>query len=420
MRLALLFILVTRADAQSNTPPTFSCGPNQVVNEDAGTRSVAGWATGIQNHSIDRMPTVFASDFSSLPAGTRLIDLNGAGTRSDPRVEDGILKLTDAGDFVGFGGWAIGPFPVALYESLSVRWESRVGGGDSGGADGYSLNIGTNLSDTFIGEEGTGAGLSVTVDTFDNGSSTDVGVEIKWRGTRAAYIPLPKDNDGSGNYIRKNAFVDASLTVTTAGVATVVYDGNTVTEALPAYNGIPTDQVLIGARTGGANDNHWIDDLNFTGVPFDKSWVEAAQTVSFIVNNDNASLFSAQPAISADGTLTYTPAPNASGVANVTVVAMDDGGTANGGNDTSAPCRFTITVTAVNNEPVLVSPTFAAGQFSVSVSTVAGKTYVLEANSDLSAAGWVPAAQIEGDGSVKTLTHINPSGSYQFYRLRVE
>jgi hypothetical protein len=40
--------------------------------------------------------------------------------------------------------------------------------------------------------------------------------------------------------------------------------------------------------------------------------------------------------------LTFRPAIGANGVANVTVVAVDDGGTANGGIDTSQPQTFTI------------------------------------------------------------------------------
>src|SRR5262249_30976463 len=51
------------------------------------------------------------------------------------------------------------------------------------------------------------------------------------------------------------------------------------------------------------------------------------------------------------GTLTYTLAPNRFGVATVTVLLKDDGGTANGGQDTSAPQTFTITVTSVNDPP---------------------------------------------------------------------
>jgi large repetitive protein len=78
---------------------------------------------------------------------------------------------------------------------------------------------------------------------------------------------------------------------------------------------------------------------------------ETSQSVSFIVSSDNPALFSAQPAMASDGTLSYTPAADANGAANVTVTAQDDGGTAGGGVDTSAPRTFTLTVSPVNDPP---------------------------------------------------------------------
>ncbi len=78
---------------------------------------------------------------------------------------------------------------------------------------------------------------------------------------------------------------------------------------------------------------------------------ESSQTVDFIVTNDNNSLFSTQPGVSATGTLTYTPAANANGSATVTVQIHDDGGTANGGVDTSAAQTFTISVTRGERRP---------------------------------------------------------------------
>ncbi|MHB1033577.1 MAG: tandem-95 repeat protein [Pirellulales bacterium] len=81
---------------------------------------------------------------------------------------------------------------------------------------------------------------------------------------------------------------------------------------------------------------------------------EVGQTLNFQVSTDNSALFSVQPAVDATGSLTYTPAPDANGLANVTVMLKDDGGTANGGVDTSASQEFTITVTAVNDAPTFV------------------------------------------------------------------
>ena len=52
----------------------------------------------------------------------------------------------------------------------------------------------------------------------------------------------------------------------------------------------------------------------------------------------------------ATGTLKYTPVANQHGTATITVTVKDDGGTANGGDDTKTR-TFTITVNSVNDEP---------------------------------------------------------------------
>jgi hypothetical protein len=80
---------------------------------------------------------------------------------------------------------------------------------------------------------------------------------------------------------------------------------------------------------------------------------ETGQTVTFLVNNDNPQLFTAQPAIQPNGTLTFTTGPELSGSAIVTVQARDNGGTANGGVDTSAPQTFTITALSANDPPTI-------------------------------------------------------------------
>src|SRR5205823_6544276 len=72
---------------------------------------------------------------------------------------------------------------------------------------------------------------------------------------------------------------------------------------------------------------------------------------AFQVINDNNGLFAAQPTISSDGTLRYTPAANAYGAASVSVTLKDNGGTANVGVDTSTKQSFAITVNAVNDAP---------------------------------------------------------------------
>ena len=104
---------------------------------------------------------------------------------------------------------------------------------------------------------------------------------------------------------------------------------------------------------------------------------EAGQTLTFnVTNNTNPALFSVRPAVAATGTLTYTPAANAVGTATITLTLQDNGGTANGGVDTSAPQTFTITVTGVND-----APSFTAGANQTVTRTAGAQTV----------AGWATA-----------------------------
>ena len=80
---------------------------------------------------------------------------------------------------------------------------------------------------------------------------------------------------------------------------------------------------------------------------------ESSQTVSFeILTNDNAALFAVQPLLSNDGTLTYTPAANATGSATLTVILRDNGGS----NNESAIMTFQIHVLPENDGPINTVP----------------------------------------------------------------
>jgi ELWxxDGT repeat protein len=70
----------------------------------------------------------------------------------------------------------------------------------------------------------------------------------------------------------------------------------------------------------------------------------ATQKLAFQLNADHPEYFAAQPEVDASGKLTFTPALNAQGTAIVTIVLSDDGGTAGGGSDRSAPQVFSIQI----------------------------------------------------------------------------
>jgi hypothetical protein len=126
---------------------------------------------------------------------------------------------------------------------------------------------------------------------------------------------------------------------------------------------------------------------------------ESAQAVDFIVANSNAALFSAQPAVSPAGTLTYTVAPNANGTATVTVKIHDNGG----GADTSAPVTFTITVNAVND-----APTFTAGP-AVSV---------LQGSGAQTFAGWATAISAGPNEVSQTVTFLVTNGNNALFSVQ--
>ena len=136
---------------------------------------------------------------------------------------------------------------------------------------------------------------------------------------------------------------------------------------------------------------------------------EAGQQLTFeVTNNTNKALFSVQPSLAPNGTLTYRPAADAFGSADVTVRLKDDGGRANGGVDTSAEQTFTITVTPVNDAPSVVlaeggSCASVGGTMNLTVADVEGNL-TLSATSSNSTL--VPNTNISFSGSdqMRTMT----------------
>jgi len=202
----------------------------------------------------------------------------------------------------------------------------------------------------------------------------DTATILEDSGPRAIAV-LPND-------VALNVDVGETLTVTTAGPAGngAVITGTTVVTYTSSANFFGTDVFTYTITDGGFNATATItvtvlsvnDPPSFVkgpdvSVPEDSgaqtylNWAtalsqgaanESGQTLAFVVTNTNNSLFSVQPALnSANGALTFTPAPNAFGSATVFSTLTDNGGTANGGQDASAPQSFVITLTPTNDPP---------------------------------------------------------------------
>jgi CSLREA domain-containing protein len=139
-----------------------------------------------------------------------------------------------------------------------------------------------------------------------------------------------------------NLFGSTDITVTvnrSGGVSSSKTFSVTVNSVNDAPSFTKGADRTVNENDGAQTVNGWATNIS-PGAPN-----ESAQALTFqITNNSNASLFSAGPAISPSGVLTYTPAPGVSGSATITLSLKDDGGTANGGTDVSAAQTFTITV----------------------------------------------------------------------------
>jgi len=71
---------------------------------------------------------------------------------------------------------------------------------------------------------------------------------------------------------------------------------------------------------------------------------ENNQVINFVVSNDNSNLFSNEPKITSDGTLTYSIKPNIYGIANVSVFLQDNDPLIHGGCYKTNTITFTIKV----------------------------------------------------------------------------
>ena len=171
------------------------------------------------------------------------------------------------------------------------------------------------------------------------------------------------DSSGTLTYTpAANRFGTANITVTlkdNGGTANGGQDtsaSQTFTITVASVNDPPSftkgaDQT-VSEDPGFVSVPNWATNIS-AGAPFESTFVQFVVT-----NNTNTALFANQPSVSSSGTLNYTPALNASGSADITIVLKDFDGTANGGSDTSAPQTFTITVTSVNDAPIINGPSF--------------------------------------------------------------
>lgn len=334
-----------------NDAPSFTKGADQTVNEDSGAQTVSGWATLVspgggadeagQTLTFAITNNTNAALFSAVPAvaadgtltytpagnanGSATITLklqdNGGGT-NESATQSFVINVTSINDAPSF---TKGPDKTTLEDSGAqtfAGWATAISSGpanESGQTLTFAITNNTNSglfsAGPSIGPTGT---LTYTPATNANGSAT---ITLKIT-----------DNGGT-----TGGGVDESATQTFDINVTAVNDVPSFTKG--------SDQ-NVNEDAGPQTAAGWATSIS--AGPAD----ESTQTLTFAITaNTNAGLFSAGPAVAANGDLTYTPAANANGTATITLRISDNGGTANSGFDTSATQTFVIMVGAVNDPP---------------------------------------------------------------------
>lgn len=338
-----------------NDAPSFSAGPDQTVNEDAGPQTVNPWASNIddgdaevvQGLSFEIVSNTNAALFSAAPAVsaagvltfTPTADVSGSATIT--------LQLRDDGGTAN-GGVDVSPtqsFTItvnAVNDAPSfVTGPNQAVDEDAGPqvVDPWATAISAGPADE------AGQTLTFTITGNTNPALFSAAPAVSPSGV-LSYTPAPSAN-GS-----------ATITLTlsddggTANGGVDTSEPQSFTISVNAVNNAPSFTVgpdqIVDEDAGPQLVDPWATNID-DGDP------EVAQGLSFeIVGNTNAALFSAGPTVSAAGALSYTTAPDAFGSASITLQLRDDGGTANGGVDVSPTQSFNITVNPVDDPPVAV------------------------------------------------------------------
>ncbi len=341
---------VTLTVNPANETPNFIKGADQIIDADAGVQVVAGWAAAISQGAgetdqlFDFIVTSSESSIFSVQPGLStdgtLTYAFAAGANGSAIVS---VSIHDNGGTAngGIDTSAVQSFIITVNEAPVAR------------ADNYSVNEDTTLT--------VPVPIGVLANDSDAQSSPLTAAFVS--GTTVTF-----NSNGSFTYVPPANFYGTAAFTYKANDGSLDSNVVTVTLTVVAVNDVPS-------FTKGINQNVDANSLGQAvtgwGTAISQGTGDTGQVVDFIVTNTNSPMFSVQPAVSASGTLTYTPAPNATGVATVSVRIHDNAGTANGGVDTSAVQTFTITI------PDTIGPTGGSVDASGLVGTGARYSKVL-------------------------------------------
>jgi photosystem II stability/assembly factor-like uncharacterized protein len=206
----------------------------------------------------------------------------------------------------------------------------------------------------------TGGNLYQTTSTGSQGAAiTSVNTVVTGP---LVYVPAIDANDSPYDAF---AFYETEVNGTQSSTPAEVTISVTPVNQPPTFVAGPNQSLTLGA--GAQAISGWATQV----APGPAN--ESNQKVHFnVLSDSDPGLFRVPPQLDPAGTLTYTPAAGETGTAILTLDLQDDGGTANGGHDTSAPQNVTITVSPVPPAPLANADTYVLSTSASSSAASAG------------------------------------------------
>ncbi|OKH40726.1 hypothetical protein NIES2101_34895 [Calothrix sp. HK-06] len=349
-----------------NDAPTFTKGSNDTIDEDFGIRTVT-WATNISKGASNESNQTVAFTVITSPEDSQLF-------QSIPTIDaNGILRYTPKANMSGTANLTVFLTDSENAESKRESFSITVNPVNDPPVNLIPSQIQTVLEDSVLTfsnarnntititdiDAGTGI-IQVKVEApngiLEVATTTDLNIRNNKTGSVTLTGTLEKINAGlDGLQFTPNKDFNGRTLVK----ITTNDQGNTGKG--PAYtisNDINIDVIAVNdAPRFTKGDNQIVkEDTPSQSIPWatrisSGAVNETNQSLRFNVTNDNNSLFSVQPQISANGILFYTLAKDQNGIANVKVVLEDGGDNSDGGISLSREETFTITVTPVNDAP---------------------------------------------------------------------
>jgi gliding motility-associated-like protein len=286
-------------------------------------------------------------------------------------------------DGTPYKNWSSGRFPFAMEAEITINGKKETvtfmeihakanTGTPAEQIDAYNRRKGGNLQlKTWIDANLSGKKVIILGD-FNDVLDANKTIAPMPTGTGTSYsdftndaanyfpITLPlslagKQSTAGFNTVIDNVIINKNLNVNyISGTAEVL---DVVKNLVTNYNTTTTDHYPIKTRYLFGNGEPTLAAIPNTTICYSAAnqtvaltgitaGPETSQTTTLTVSSDNANLFdllTVQPTTAGNGTLTYHLKNNVSGVANITVTVMDNGGVAFGGINTTSK-TFVLTV----------------------------------------------------------------------------